>query len=288
MPTLPGEGPPGDTIGQVFDSKGLWKWFSSTPTNYYDGQSEKGEDFGLSFGAPIGIPVGGKVVRIVHHNNSIGDIVEVQDASGAVWLYQHITAKVAVGQNLGVGSVVGTENGLPPDQYSTGTHIEVRYCPAGQWHIGLDSWYEPWVNPRGIFSSLANQAAGPTGSTPPTVGGTIGTVTSTVVNSLTPDADVALVFWTMDQALQIKNPFDVVEEDFNAGPFSFPNPIAWTAQVATNIFYDFSASVVRAVLYVMGLLIIIKVSSAFIDYGAIADAAQQAGAAVGKAVALAA
>jgi hypothetical protein len=149
--TTPGS-PSAFTVDQVFSSKGLWKWYSSTVTNPFNGVSEKGQDFGTSWGAPVGIVMGGIVVRSVHNNNSIGDVVEIQAGDGSVWLYQHIRAKVTPGQGVSTGDIVGTEDGLPVDQYSTGPHIEVRYCPPGRWSSSTGSWTEPWVNPAGIFS----------------------------------------------------------------------------------------------------------------------------------------
>lgn len=156
------------TISQVFAQKKLWAWWTQNGgrgTNMFNGSTEKGIDYSNGvFGTPIGVPVGGKVISIVHNNNSIGDIVMMQDSSGATWLYQHITASVRVGTTLGVGSVIGTQNGLPVDQYSTGTHIEVRYLPPGLYNAVTNSWNLPWVNPFGIFSSLSNQTAGTVGT----------------------------------------------------------------------------------------------------------------------------
>src|SRR5260221_10821422 len=166
MPTISGGGS-AQTIGDVFQAKGLWAWFASKPTNYYDGQSEKGQDYSTAFGAPVGVAVGGKIVRIVHNGNAINHVVELQDSSGAVWLYQHITSKVKVGQTLGCGGVIGTENGLPiTPGLSSGPHIEVRYCPPGKWSVNTDSWVEPWVNPRSIFAALASQTAGSVDTNP--------------------------------------------------------------------------------------------------------------------------
>ena len=166
MTTKPTTGGTTQTISQVFTQKGLWQWWTQNGgrgTQMYNGVTEKGIDYSNGvFGTPIGVPVGGKVISIVHNNNAINDIVMMQDASGATWLYQHITAHVRVGQTLGVGSIIGTQNGLPIDQYSTGTHIEVRYLPPGQYNAATNSWFLPWVNPFGIFSSLSNQTAGGT------------------------------------------------------------------------------------------------------------------------------
>ncbi len=161
------------SIGSVFAAKGLWKWWEQNAgrgTNVFNGVTEKGTDFASALGTPVGVPVGGKVLRIVHTSSSVNDVVEVQASDGSVWLYQHIHARVGVGSILSVGDVVGTQYGLPIDQFSTGSHIEVRYCPPGLWRAGIDSFYEPWINPFPIFSGLSNQTAGTTDGavTPPT------------------------------------------------------------------------------------------------------------------------
>lgn len=166
MPGIPSQpapvAVPGGTnlsVDATFKQLGLWRWYASPITNYWNGATEKGQDYSTNFGAPVGVPVGGKVVRITHNNNSIGDIVEVMDTRGAVWLYQHINSKVSVGQSLKTGDVVGTENGLPVDQYSTGPHIEVRYARPGTWNSGIDSWNEPWTNPMSVFGAIGGQQA---------------------------------------------------------------------------------------------------------------------------------
>ncbi len=259
------------TIQQVFESKGLWTWFSSPVTNFYDGQSEKGQDYSTTFGTPVGVPVGGRIVRIVHNNNAINDVVELQDSSGAVWLYQHIDAKVRVGQSLGCGGVIGTENGLPVDQYSTGPHIEVRYCPSG-WSITTDSWNEPWINPREIFSGLAGQTAGSIAT-----GGLTDFVSGIPI---APNAEIAGLLAAFDAGLKLQNPFEVTpaQDTINAGPvsFSISDPVDYASKVLSNMYYDAMALAVRLIFLVLGGFILLKVSSAFIDYGAIAGAAEGA------------
>lgn len=150
------------SVDQVFNAKGLWKWYASPATQGFNGGAEKGEDFASAWGTPVGIVMGGTVVRAIHNNNSIGDVVEIQAGDGSVWLYQHIRRKVAPGQKVSTGDIVGTEDGLPVDQYSTGPHIEVRYCPPGRWSASTISWLEPWVNPAGVFSRAGTlPATGP-------------------------------------------------------------------------------------------------------------------------------
>jgi hypothetical protein len=270
----PGGSNSGQTIGQVFQSKGLWAWFSSPVTNYYNGQSEKGEDYSTSFGTPVGVPVGGKIVRIVSNNNAINDIVELEDSSGAVWLYQHITAKVKVGDTLGCGGIIGTENGLPVDQYSTGPHIEVRYCPPGKWSISTDSWVEPWVNPRSIFGSLVNQPAGSVDSGSfltgiPGVGTALGALAKGV--HIAPDATVAEFMTGIDTALELRNPFNVTIDggsDFSilGVDTGIPNPASdaravfeGAEEIFTNIVNDMAALVIRTGFIVIGIVIIYMV-----------------------------
>lgn len=145
------------TVDQIFAQEGLWEWFNSPVTNPFNGTTEKGQDYSTAWGTAVGAVAPGTVVSVVHNNNAINDVVEVNGPSG-LWLYQHINSDVAVGDVIDVGTIVGTENGLPVDQYSTGPHIEVRYAPT--YVPGLDSWLQGWINPAGIFGSIGNQDAG--------------------------------------------------------------------------------------------------------------------------------
>lgn len=271
----------GKTIGQVFQSKNLWQWFSSPVTEYFNGQTEKGQDYSTAFGTPVGVAVGGKIVRIVSNNNAINDVVELQDSSGAVWLYQHITAKVKVGDVLGCGGIIGTENGLPVDQYSTGPHIEVRYCPPGQWKITTDSWVEPWVNPKNIFASLATQPAGTVDnnsflSAIPGVGSALGGLAQKV--HIAPDDNVPELFAAIDTVLELRNPFNVNLDTSNTDftilgvDTGIPNPASDARaifeggqEVLTNIINDMSALIIRWIFIMIGLVIIFAIGKQYVQ-----------------------
>jgi hypothetical protein len=271
------------TIGALFSSKNLWKWWEQNNgrgTNPFNGVSEKGIDYSTTFATPVCVPVAGKIVRIVHNNNSIGDVVELQASDGSVWLYQHIDANVKVGQTLGVAGAIGTEDGLPVDQYSTGPHIEVRYCKPGTWNAGIDSWVEPWVNPFSIFSGLSGDA----------VGGPIdsSTITSTVVNTaqkainvLTPNASVTATLYAIDQFMTLKNPFDVSTETIDQvsflGSSPIDNPFTWLGTIGSNIVLDLGAATFRLILAIVAVFILFTVMKKFVDVGAVAGTALKAG-----------
>lgn len=295
------------TIDQVFQARGLWRWFDSVVTNDYDGRSEKGQDYSTKFGTPVAVPVGGKIVRMVNNPNAINWIVELQAADGSVWLYQHITATVKVGQILQCGDVVGTENGLPVDQYSTGPHIEVRYCLPGTWNPKKDSWIEPWVNPRAIFASIGGQQAGTTGpgnllfsGSPGSSSGTPGQGSST--NSgpsftlptlgLKPNAGVFALLQSLDTACDVVNPFNVVgaQQDDILGA-TFTDPFSWIEIFGENLAADLRGLILRLLLIALGVFIIWRLVKDFIDLGALTQNMQQlgqqaTGAATGAAAAL--
>ena len=290
VPSPPGGGSP-QTIGQVFQSKGLWQWWTQNGgmgTNPYNGTTEKGIDYANSFGTPIGVPVGGMIVRMVHWNDSRGDIVEMQGPSGETYLYQHITAKVQVGQILNCGDVIGTENGLPIDQFSTGPHIEVRLCPAGQWSPNKDSWLEPWVNPFSLFSQFSNASAGGSGLPPGTSAGLFfgskaGTpvVGPPVIKHLASNADVTAVLQLFDQACAVVNPFTAASAaaqvdtiaGLSVGPvnitpsISFSDPISWLTDFGTAFVLDITGLGIRLLLLFFGVVLIFKVVSGFVDFG---------------------
>lgn len=280
------------SIAQVFAAKKLWAWFDSTVTNRYDGVSEKGQDYSTTFGTAVCVPVGGAIVRIAHNNNSIGDVVELQDSTGAVWLYQHISATVKVGNSLQCGSQIGTENGLPIDQYSTGPHIEVRYCPSG-WSIGIDSWNESWINPASIFAGIGGQTAGSVATNPFSalasfVAGT-GVGGGKAPISIAPNADVTALLGVLDQVLSLTNPFTTnmsnIQRDTIAG-LSFTDPVAWVGQFGQNMVDDMSALVVRFLFILLGIFVLYKVLSAFIDFGQLAQTVASGAETAGKAAVL--
>lgn len=282
MPTI---GPGGQqsipsslSISQVFAQKNLWLWWEQNGgkgTNMFNGVSEKGIDYSTAFGTPVGVPVGGTVLRLVHNSSSIGDQVELQAADGSVWFYQHITASVRVGQTLGVGGIVGTENGLPVDQYSTGPHIEVRYAMPGTWNPALASWNEPWVNPYALFSQLSSQSA--TGRID---SGSIFGAFASLQNPLAPNADVTAVLIAIDQFGTLVNPFDTSQEnvptDSIAGA-TFTDPMAWLGTVGGNIFGDMRAVVFRSILIAIGVLLFYQGLKKFVDVGAIVNTGAQIG-----------
>jgi hypothetical protein len=290
-----GPTPSGQTIGQVFQQKGLWQWWTQNGgigTNPFNGVTEKGIDYANTFGTPIGAPIGGMVVRIVHNNNSICDVVEIQASDGSVMLYQHINTRVRVGQSVGCGDIVGTENGLPIDQYSTGPHIEVRYCQPNRWSPSLNSWIEPWVNPFGLFSQFSNAQSGstgigPCGSAGIGFGSTPGTpvVGPPIIKHLASNADVTAFLMTLDELGTMVNPFtaasaaaqvDTIQGSLPivgaVGPsLSFSDPISWLTDFGTACIMDATAFFFRAFLVLIGVILVIKVVTTFVDFGSYAS-----------------
>ncbi len=264
------------TISQVFQKKKLWEWYASTVTNKFDGASEKGQDYSTAYGTPVGVAVGGKIVRIAHNNNGINDVVELQSGDGAVWLYQHITSKVSVGQVLQCGDIIGTENGLPRDLYSTGPHIEVRYCPPGQWKSSLISWNEHWINPASIFGSLAGQTAGSIASGSNNLLGFSGSgpsgLPTLAQNPLKPNATVTSTLAWLDRQLAITNPFLVNPPPLQVLGASIPDPIGYIQDFSVVLAYDAHALVWRAAFAILGVFILYKVASTFINFDALIGA----------------
>ena len=266
---------PSPTVDQVFDSKGLWKWYSSRVTNPFDGVYEKGADYGAAWGTPVGCIIGGRVVRIVHNNNSIGDVVEVQSADTSVVLYQHIRTKVAQGQAVSTGDVIGTEDGLPVDQYSTGPHIECRYCPAGRWNQGIDSWVEPWVNPVPLFSSIGTRlATGPNvglgvvglpGAAGPYVPLTYTTLTSQVHNTLVNTPGFYGIALAIDEAEQFPGWVNLTEQTSTG----LPDFVGLARSIGATVSDNFTPFIIRAGLVTLGLglelLLILKPIQAGIE-----------------------
>jgi hypothetical protein len=146
---------PTQTVDQIFTQRGLWRWYADHVTQGFNGAGELGDDFANSWHTPVATPVAGKVTSITHNNNSVSDVITIVDTEGGTWQYLHQDARVRVGQQVSVGDVIGLENGLPVDQYSTGPHIEVRYRPAGQSY-----WSDPLPHFRAIGSTYGVSGPG--------------------------------------------------------------------------------------------------------------------------------
>src|SRR5258708_37388581 len=103
------------TVAQAFQSMGLVQWWNNV-TNPWNGGLEKGTDFGLGgFDKPVGSLTPGKVVYVGdggYPGSSIGQIVQIVAPDGRLFHYQHLkTANVSVGQQVKVGSPVGSSGG---------------------------------------------------------------------------------------------------------------------------------------------------------------------------------
>ena len=177
------------TAGELFDRAGLWRWFDDSPSQRWgvmdrDGLMHRGVDWGHTFGTPVGAIEGGKVVHIDHNNNSLNDRVVIQGKSG-YWEYQHIDARVKVGQIISTAGVVGSIDGLPVDKFSSGPHVHVQFTPhwtSGQIYSG--EWGNPMSAINAAKSGTVNDGI-PTG----TGGGGSQIVNQTSSNTLTPSGD---------------------------------------------------------------------------------------------------
>lgn len=165
------------TVAEIFSQAGLIQWWNATVTQGWNGQSEKGIDYGLGgMGKPVGSLTSGKVVYVGnggYPGSSIGQIVQVLNPDGSLVHYQHLrSANVTPGQQINVGTVVGSGGGCPVgayfsdpsqnacqfyDSFSTGQHIEVRYSPSYDPARGV--WSQAWENPQEIFKQIGGGSA---------------------------------------------------------------------------------------------------------------------------------
>ncbi len=174
------------------------------------------------------------------------------------------------------GDIIGTENGLPRDLYSTGPHIEVRYCPPGQWKSSLISWNEHWINPASIFGSLAGQTAGSIASGSNNLLGFSGSgpsgLPTLAQNPLKPNATVTSTLAWLDRQLAITNPFLVNPPPLQVLGASIPDPIGYIQDFSVVLAYDAHALVWRAAFAILGVFILYKVASTFINFDALIGA----------------
>jgi surface antigen len=97
--------------------------------------------------------------------------------------------------------------------------------------------------------------------------------------SLSPTAGVTDLLVSLDQLLLLQNPFNVNAQtdnfNFPGGGVSFTDPISWIEGFGGNLADDLVALVLRIVFLLVGVLIIYKVLSHFIDFSAVATFAEK-------------
>ena len=139
---------------------------------------------------------------------------------------------------------------------------------------------------QGLFSGGSTQTGGPTFG-------------SVVTTTLAPNADLQMTLFLLDELLVVVNPFvvqnpvqDVIAipslgipstsigpitvpgtPTIGGGSFSFTDPIMYIQDVAYQMALDFKSVVLRVLFFLLGLYILWKVSSRFIDFGALASGA---------------
>lgn len=303
----------GQNVSQIFSQKKLTPWWS-TPTQRYGqgtgGQygTEEGTDFAVNYGTNIGSITAGKVVYVGNggiNDPSLGTIVQIQQLDGSVLHYQHLAgSNLKVGQAVSVGDIVGVSGGQR-GLYSSGPHIEVRYAPSYQLAKGV--WLQNWVDSYQYITSTTKATP-----QPPIGGSPTGTNTTTLSGSITgsasfqfpvlqlsPTDDVTQVLWMIDELMQIIPFWEVppsilaAQNASNSSAFS-QGILAGATGVATGtsgavdiisyiegVFYnigaDFIALSLRGGLLIMGFMLLYKVFSQFIDFGAIVSSGTQLG-----------
>lgn len=176
---------------------------------------------------------------------------------GADATYGH----VGVVESIGKGTVIASNQNWGPYPanvtdvtFSVGPGVSFIYAvgPNGK---------AAGNNSTSLTDAISNIITGQGGSSVPTIA---------------PNADVTQFLWYLDQLLLITNPFNVptsnsIIPSIPGVTSSQTDPIAWGESVLGNVFDDFVAITVRAIFILIGVVIIIKVISNFIDFGAISD-----------------
>lgn len=176
------------TVADVFSQIGLTQWWGKTVSQTFGENGEMGTDFAMPSGLAVGSITSGKVIYVGDagyghdpNHSSLGQVVQVLNNDGSLIHYQHLEkASVRVGQAVQPGTVIGLSGGCPvgayvnplgrngctngaTDQWSTGTHIEVRW--ASKYNPNGGVWSQSWVNPLTTFLNMSKQDAGNSSAT---------------------------------------------------------------------------------------------------------------------------
>ncbi len=118
-----------------------------------------------------------------------------------------------------------------------------------------------------------------TGQSKPITSTFVSNATGKVGAVLSPGASVAQTLVALDMALVVTNPFDVQADPSRdiqilGQDTGIMNPLDWSIAVTANMINNLVAITMRTIFIWIGIAILLKVSSAFIDYGAIAETAK--------------
>jgi surface antigen len=178
---------------------------------------------------------------------------------GADGTYGH----VGVVESIGKGTVIASNQNWGPYPANV-TDVTFSVGPGVSFIYAVGPNGKAAGNSSTSFTTaITNIVTGQGGSKTPTIA---------------PNADVTQFLWYLDQLLLITNPFSTNAAtdniSFAGASFSFTDPVAWTEDVLGNVFDDFVALTVRTIFLIIGTVIILKVISNFIDFGAISDTVQ--------------
>ena len=236
-----------------------------------------------------GVPAWGAVVtvKLTTPINSI--------ATHAAYLHlAPLPSNIRVGMRVDVGTLLGHSGG---SQAAGSQKVPVGFALYNGDSYGFGpSWGKylgsPQLNPVPTLDAIKNGLLPQTGSGGSTsVGGAITAAAKNALNpaNLAPTVEVTTFLWALDQALLLVNPFNTgtVQQDTIAG-VTFTDPIAWLGQFGQNLVDDMAAMMMRLIFLSLGVFVLYKVLSAWIDFGAITNSVVQGGMTIAKGVALAA
>jgi len=184
--------------------------------------------------------------------------------------YQHLqSSSVATGQAIFIGGEVGKSGGLPPDNCSSGPHIEVRWSPKGAPNHAYP-WFNNntsiWVDPLNHYRQLAGLPS------VPSLSGQLGTANAAselpypaLAQKLLPNADVGTLLQTIDAYFVVINPFSFTYGE-NTDLENVPFGIGAILHVFENLILgDLIPLILRSIFLILGVILLWKILNSVIN-----------------------
>jgi hypothetical protein len=185
---------------------------------------------------------------------------------GNIRIGLHVNAGQLIGWNGGPGAVGAQKVPVGFALYNGDIY---GYGPTWSQNLG-----SPLLNPVGVLQAASSGHLNIPLSSNVGSGSSSGATSAaqSVTEKLAPNADVTTLLYVLDKVLALQNPFDIqgVQQD-NVLGVSFTDPVAWMQQFGQNVVDDTSALTIRLLFLLLGLFVLFKVASAFIDWGAVGD-----------------
>jgi hypothetical protein len=203
--------------------------------------------------------------------------------------YEHLSRwdpSIKIGEHVDAGQLIGYNNPTGQVPLGFGFYSGPVYGSGPAWQELQNDLKPGGANKLNPVARLNAAAGGGETNNQNTFAANANNTANTIKTFLSPGDSVGVVFGALDGLMEVHNPFNsgLAASPAKISIFGFDaivDPILYVQDVADNVALDFTAIVWRFLFLILGIIILYKVTTNFIDVGALVGTASRA---VGTAV----